>query len=169
MSTKKFILDFFVLKGFEMSNIKEIFSKRLKEARLNIGYTQTELAEKLQTTQGAYQKWESGAREPNVETIFELSLILDVTVDYLLGRTTSRSHFIDPASEDEATLTEVALLEITDLLTGINKEAIETGQNIEEIINALALPEQTKKLYADFLNFAKFQYFGNILETTQSE
>ena len=56
-----------------------------------------------------------------------------------------------------------------DLLIGINKEATETGQSIENIIENLAISEQTKKLYKDFLNFAKFQYFGNNSETTETE
>lgn len=70
-----------------MTSTKETFSQRLKTARLNKGYTQQEMSDHLQTTQGAYQKWESGGREPNLETIVKLTKILDIDTDYLLGKT----------------------------------------------------------------------------------
>ena len=76
---------FFALKGVEMASTKKTFSQRLKTARLDKGYTQQEISERLQTTQGAYQKWESGVREPSFRTVMELTKILDVSVDYLFG------------------------------------------------------------------------------------
>lgn len=36
----------------------KVFSKRLKEERIKNGFTQADIAKKLETSQGAYQKWE---------------------------------------------------------------------------------------------------------------
>lgn len=146
-----------------------LLPQRLKELRLQHGLTQAQLGEKVGVKQNTFTNWENGKRTPNIEDIIKLSTLLGVSIDYLIGYSNIKPSYSDPNIETESTRTEVALLEITDLLTGINKEAIETGQSIEEILEALALPEQTKKLYSDFLNFAKFQYFGNTLETNQSE
>lgn len=43
------------------------------------------MAERLGTTQGAYQKWESGGREPNFENLIKLAEVFNVSVDKLLG------------------------------------------------------------------------------------
>lgn len=44
------------------------------------------MAELLRTTERNYQYYESGAREPNLETFVEISDILNVSTDYLIGR-----------------------------------------------------------------------------------
>ena len=44
------------------------------------------MAELLGTTERNYQYYESGAREPNLETFVEISDILNVSTDYLVGR-----------------------------------------------------------------------------------
>lgn len=70
-----------------MTSTNKTFSERLKQARQKKSYTQSDMANKLQVTQGAYQKWESGVRDPNLETIVKITKILDIDTDYLLGRT----------------------------------------------------------------------------------
>ena len=44
------------------------------------------MAELLRTTERNYQDYEAGAREPNLETFVEISDILNVSTDYLIGR-----------------------------------------------------------------------------------
>ena len=65
--------------------IVEIMGSRIKELRKEHKITQTELAEKLGTTQDTVSLWERGLRAPNVEVIFELSKIFDVSIDFLFG------------------------------------------------------------------------------------
>lgn len=82
-----------------METTKKIFPKRLKEARLKKGLTQAQAAEKLNTTQGTYQKWEAGKSEPNLETLVKISKLFDTNVDYLLQQSilsvSTEDHFID--------------------------------------------------------------------------
>ncbi|MBR8673105.1 helix-turn-helix domain-containing protein [Lactococcus lactis] len=61
------------------------FSTRLKELRKKKGLTQKELAEKIGIQQGGYTNWETGKREPKLETVVQLAKILEATTDYLLG------------------------------------------------------------------------------------
>lgn len=64
---------------------QDVFLENLKSARISKNYTQKDMAERLGTTQGAYQKWESGGREPNFENLIKLAEVFNVSVDKLLG------------------------------------------------------------------------------------
>ena len=66
-------------------DVLQIFPKRLKELRLEAGYTQTALAELLHIKQQSYIRYEYGTGEPNLQTLVTLSEIFGVSVDYLLG------------------------------------------------------------------------------------
>ena len=62
------------------------FPKRLKELRLQYGYTQQQIAELLHIKQQSYIRYEYGTGEPNLQTLVLLSDIYNVSVDYLLGK-----------------------------------------------------------------------------------
>ena len=63
------------------------FSERLREARTRKGLMQKEVAEHLEMTPRAYQYYEAGRRRPDYETLVAIADHLDVSLDYLLGRT----------------------------------------------------------------------------------
>lgn len=63
------------------------FAERLREARSKKGLMQKRVAEYLEMTPRAYQYYEGGRRRPDFETLVALADYLDVTTDYLLGRT----------------------------------------------------------------------------------
>ncbi len=67
--------------------LKEELGKKLKDARLIAGYTQKELAEKLEVSQPVYQRFEKGIYECNYEQLKKICEILDISADFLLGRT----------------------------------------------------------------------------------
>ena len=62
------------------------FSARIKEIRKERKLTQKQMAELLSTTERNYQYYEAGAREPTLETFVEISDVLQVSTDYLVGR-----------------------------------------------------------------------------------
>ncbi len=64
-----------------------IFHSKIKEFRKSINLTQKQMAERLNITERAYQYYESGQREPNIDTLFDISNIFDISIDYLLGKT----------------------------------------------------------------------------------
>lgn len=68
----------------------EVFRERLKILRKEKGYTQEKMAQLLNMGQSSYAKWENGRTEPTLKSIIELSKILDISTDYLLGVRDSR-------------------------------------------------------------------------------
>ncbi len=63
-----------------------MFKDRLRSARISRGKTLQSVADDLGVTLVTIQKYESGAREPNLQMLAELADILDVSTDFLLGR-----------------------------------------------------------------------------------
>lgn len=60
-----------------------LFNERLKEARLNKGLTQNEVAEALNVTNAAVSNYEKGYREPTMLYISKIMELLDVDANYL--------------------------------------------------------------------------------------
>lgn len=59
---------------------------RLKELRKNKSLRQEDLANFLHLTTTGYNGYETGKREPNIETLCKLADYYNVTLDYLVGR-----------------------------------------------------------------------------------
>lgn len=52
--------------------------------RKELGLTQQQLADRLNITFQAISKWENGTAYPNIEILYDLAILLDVTVDEIL-------------------------------------------------------------------------------------
>ena len=63
-----------------------MFNKRLRETRINCRLTQQFMADKLDITLNAYQKYEQGTRYPSYSCLVSIADIFDVSLDYLLCR-----------------------------------------------------------------------------------
>ena len=61
-----------------------MLSDRILELRRQRGWSQEELAERMEVSRQAVSKWESGQTAPELDKILELSRIFEVTTDYLL-------------------------------------------------------------------------------------
>ena len=71
------------------------FSQSLKQHRISNGLTQKQMADKLEMTPNAYQKYELNTREPNLDTLILIADILDVSLDELVGRKFSQTSLMD--------------------------------------------------------------------------
>ena len=73
------------------------FNENLKLAREKKNMTQKEVADGIGVAKSTYSLYESGNREPNVQTIKKISDVLNVSADELLGlnseNTTIAAHF----------------------------------------------------------------------------
>lgn len=58
---------------------------KIAEARIAKGWSQQDLADKMETTQQTIQRYESGARDIKASVLVKLSATLGVTISYLLG------------------------------------------------------------------------------------
>lgn len=63
------------------------FCLKLKELRNERNLTCKEVAEAVGLTKNAITNYETGLREPSLETLKALCLFYEVTADYLLGLT----------------------------------------------------------------------------------
>ena len=67
--------------------MKEILGERLRACRKARGFTQRELAIYCDITEKTYQNYELMTREPRLEILIRIADILQVSLDYLVGRT----------------------------------------------------------------------------------
>ena len=65
----------------------EIFQERLKAARDLRGWSQNDLAHRARMPPSSIAHFEIGSRKPSFDTLRRLTNALEVTTDYLLGRT----------------------------------------------------------------------------------
>ena len=65
----------------------DIFKERLRAARELRKLNQTELALKAKLPPSSIAHFESGSRKPSFDNLKRLASVLDVSTDYLLGRT----------------------------------------------------------------------------------
>lgn len=61
------------------------FGERLKELRTDKGWTQKELASRIGCAQSSVFYWEQNKQEPSLSVIIKLSVLFNVSADYLLG------------------------------------------------------------------------------------
>ncbi len=64
-----------------------MLSERIYELRLAFGWTQVQLAQKLNITKQTVSNWENDNIQPSIEMLIKLSNIFHVSTDYLLGLT----------------------------------------------------------------------------------
>lgn len=62
-----------------------IFQERLRAARAMRGLSQGELAARAELPPSSVGHFESGGRKPAYESLHQLAVALEVTVDYLMG------------------------------------------------------------------------------------
>jgi len=75
------------------NRVSRTFSDRLRAAREMRALSQLELAERAQLQQAAVSHYEGGARRPSLQNLRRLSEALEVTTDYLVGRSDSPAPF----------------------------------------------------------------------------
>ena len=61
------------------------FGKTIVQLRKEKGFTQKELADKLNVSDKAVSRWETGKNYPDIETLQQLAAVLDVSVNELLS------------------------------------------------------------------------------------
>lgn len=103
----------------------EGIGERLKKIRVIAGFTQLELASKLQISHQSISKWEREESLPEITMIIQLSDIFSVTTDYiLLGKASVKDESeIDKSntvSIDELTHEEIHLIFLTGQIGNLN-------------------------------------------------
>ena len=69
------------------------FNERLKFFREKKGYTQDEIATKLNISRQSVSKWENGISIPDTLVLGRIADFFNVSVDYLLGLTDQKKPY----------------------------------------------------------------------------
>ena len=97
-----------------MEDIRQIVAANIAALRKNAGYTQLALAQKLQYSDKAVSKWESGASMPDAGVLLEIASLFGVTVDYLLQESHGEDRLpISPAADRRRRRLIIALLSVS--------------------------------------------------------
>lgn len=79
-------------------------SSKIKELREISGYSQAQLAKKLDVTRSSVNAWEMGLSTPTTQYVVALARLFHVSTDYILGNTSDISVSLNGYSEDEINL-----------------------------------------------------------------
>ena len=85
-------------------NTTTLNRERLIECRKKLGITKQQAAIRMQLSQPAYLRYESGERTPSIHVIYYMAHILGTSADYLTGKTdnpTPNCHYIYEADKPE--------------------------------------------------------------------
>lgn len=91
-----------------------ILADKIIQLRKKNGWSQEELAEKMQVSRQAVSKWEGAQAVPDLEKILRLGQLFGVTTDYLLKDELEREAFAD--GEDDAPVRRVTLAQVNEYL-----------------------------------------------------
>lgn len=103
----------------------------LKELRLNKKLSQQDIADILEVSARAYQKYEYGTAEPNFDNLSKLADFYGISTDYLLGRE------LPPSSTDT--------LEII----GIDKKVVDDDDEFMRLYSQL--PYEAKQIFVNIM------------------
>ena len=76
------------------SNINAL-KERLVALRKEHSLTQQQLADELNVSRSAVASWENGDRIPDINNLADLSMLYNVTCDYLIGLTDEKNKTIE--------------------------------------------------------------------------
>lgn len=91
-----------------------ILADKIINLRKKSGWSQEELAEKMNVSRQAVSKWEAAQTTPDLEKILQLGNLFGVTTDYLLKDEIEDEEFAD--SIDEAPIRKITLAEANNYL-----------------------------------------------------
>lgn len=116
-----------------MENTRELFIKNITRRRADLGFTQSQAAERVGITLGTYQKYEYGTAFPSPDTIDELAKALNCRVSDLLSSDEgARTTELDRASR---------ILAIQSMLLKLSDDDMETVETM--MTNILEMSENS--------------------------
>ncbi len=86
----------------------DLDTTRLVKCREKLGLSKQETARRIGVSQPAYLRYESGDRKPSIQVIKEIAKVLNTSVDYLIGATSSPApSIIEVDKSDNKALFEI--------------------------------------------------------------
>ncbi len=92
--------------------------EKLKTLRIKYGYSQKQVADKVNVSPSIISGYETGERTPSTDVLLSLSNIYNCSVDYLLGKQTAEP----PVTFDTEGLTDKQIQAIIALIDSIKNK-----------------------------------------------
>ncbi|MGE6548091.1 helix-turn-helix domain-containing protein [Bacillus mycoides] len=116
--------------------MENIIGKRIKEIRMSLGYTQQQFADSVDISKPMVSYIESGKKTPSRETVSKISSLANISTDYIMGLSYSKSnedpsnsdvmlelkHYIDRVENFDEETKEFAIKKIKALISGLDIE-----------------------------------------------
>ena len=93
-----------------------ILADKIMSLRKKNGWSQEELAEKMNVSRQAVSKWESAQSVPDLEKILQLSNLFGVTTDYLLKDEKEETEYTEDTSERISPVRRVSMADANTFL-----------------------------------------------------
>ena len=126
-----------------------MIAQRLRALREIQGRDQAEVADSLKLNRVTYNRYETGAREPDLITVARLAEYYGVSVDYLLGLTDSPNPYKSPKIISDLREGRVAYKDLSDetkkSLSRMDELPVELQDKINEMISTLLDIEKKNK------------------------
>ena len=122
--------------------MKSVFSVRLKKRRLEMDMTVKQLGDACGLSHGCISQYENCIREPGYDTLMRLSSVLNLTVNYLVGKS---EYSMDDLFTDERMI---------EMLEGLTRLPDEKKNMVFTFYDALVRFEQSRRRAADDLRIA---------------
>ena len=81
-----------------------MISDKIRELREQAGYSQAQLAKRLNVTRSSVNAWEMGISMPTTQYVIAMSKLVHVSADYILGIQNAKSISLDGYTEREITI-----------------------------------------------------------------
>ena len=107
-----------------------ILADKILNLRKKSGWSQEELAEKLNVSRQSISKWESAASIPDINKILELAKLFGVTTDYLLKDDMQETEYTDTTEDEAANRHIITLQEATDFLKEKKVQGLRIGLGV---------------------------------------
>ena len=75
-----------------------MFAERLRQLRRNDNLTQKQLAKLLNVSDGTIAMWETGKRQPDLDTIYKIACFFNISIDSLMGVNNKADSNISPVN-----------------------------------------------------------------------
>ena len=108
------------------------FSDRLKEIRLNLGYSQQELADLLGTSKQVISRYENGLRSPKISVAAKYAKTLNLDLNYLLGEDAQEKN--QEAAAEAADLSEVKSKFIESVMSLTDEQVVFLQAVVDQVL-----------------------------------
>ncbi len=110
---------------------KEGMQMRAKDIRNELNISQADVAKHIGVSQQAYANYERGARQPDIDTLIKLANFFNVSLDYLLERTT------EPLPEKTVNIASTAFSELSALISQLDEiDKAEIKGTVKQMLKA---------------------------------